>query len=563
MGFMKRFRRQKSPKNKDFFPRNDYHSVAAYHGPDCTPRLNDKILRRIFEEVCPHSMDESLDSSEDSGNEGCMTCDMRDLAHCALVKRQWYSVAAGLLYKSIRIDAVHYCELEEVYAAERRRKSRGGDEIDPPTTRLLQLCRTVRDNHYIGQRVRFLKLPYMTRESCKADLARTVSVLPNLEYVDLPDGFYNGDSTCHTLRQELQARCPHIRKMKYNEGAEKSLETLLQGFWQELRVIEINRIQIEPTVLRRVLGQLPWLSEVSFSEVAWLNDSVLQPVPGIPEFPPLDTIKLRKVKNLTAQGLAQYLSHPVSRDTLRTLKIKDCPSLTVPALHIVLQMATNLRTLEFTATVSASLPIEPIPPMTSRSLHTLNYEVISSSSHQMYPPADSYYQYLTTSLMSGSLPALRKLFVRDPSFPESLTLAPPVRPFADSPHHTPRGFNQPLEVFSKGMDELDWIFTSIIPADAYTGRRGSLSGGRPVSSYSAHKGLGPQWGGEARKSVVVPNGFGGFLAVPADDDRPRSAGHLGPSHHRGFSNDSTGGVRASFMSQVGRDKRSSRADLWR
>jgi hypothetical protein len=27
-----------------------------------------------------------------------MSCDMRDLAHCALTKRQWYGVAAGLLY---------------------------------------------------------------------------------------------------------------------------------------------------------------------------------------------------------------------------------------------------------------------------------------------------------------------------------------------------------------------------------------------------------------------------------------------------------------------------------
>jgi hypothetical protein len=97
MGFMKRFRRQKSPK-KDARLRDDFsYPSAAYYGPDCTQRLDDKILRRIFEEVCPHTTDESFDSSEDSGNDGCMTCDMRDLAHCALAKRQWYGVAAGLL----------------------------------------------------------------------------------------------------------------------------------------------------------------------------------------------------------------------------------------------------------------------------------------------------------------------------------------------------------------------------------------------------------------------------------------------------------------------------------
>ena len=96
MGFMKKFRRQKTPKNKELRAREDF-AFPAYHGPDQTQRLPDKVLRRIFEEICPHASDESLEPSEDSGNDGCMNCDMRDLAHCALTKRQWYGVAAGLL----------------------------------------------------------------------------------------------------------------------------------------------------------------------------------------------------------------------------------------------------------------------------------------------------------------------------------------------------------------------------------------------------------------------------------------------------------------------------------
>jgi hypothetical protein len=452
---------------------------------------------------------------------------------------------------------VHYCELEEIYAEQRRRKSRGGDETDAPTTRLLQLCRTVRENQYIGQRVRILKLPYMTREACKAEIARTVSVCPNIEYIDLPDGFYNGDTTCHTLRQEVQARCPHLRKMKFQEGSEQLMESLLQGYFQELRVLEINRIQIEPTIFRRLLGNLPWLSEITFSHTPWLNDTIFHSVPGIPDFPALDTLKLHKVSNLTAHGLEQYLSNPLCRDVFNTLHIKDCPSLTVQTLHIILRAATSLRTLEYILTVSASLPIEPIPPLTSHSLHSLKFEITSSSQNHMYPPADSYYQYLTNSLLAHALPRLRKLYVRDPNFPESLTIAPPIRPFADGPQQQPRGFSQPLEVFSKGMDELEYIFTSIVPPDPVTGRRGSMVGGRPLSSYSAHKGLGPQWGGDARKSVVVPNGFGGFLAIPAENERPRSAGHI--SHGHSMSN---GSVR-SFMGSYGKERRSSRADLWR
>ncbi|KAF2267259.1 hypothetical protein CC78DRAFT_559009 [Lojkania enalia] len=558
MGFMKRFRRQKSPKHKEAARlRDDVYQPAPYTGPDCTRRLDDKILRRIFEEVCPHTADETYDGSEDSGNDGCMSCDMRDLAHCALVKREWYGVAAGLLYKSIRIDAVHYCELEEIFQGERRRKSRGGEDIDAPALRLQQLCRTVRENHYIAARIHFLKIPYMTRESCKADLARTVSVCPNLEFVDLPDGFFNGDPSCHTLRQELQARCPHIRKMKYIEGGEQSLESLMQGYWQELRIVELIKLRIEPGVLRRVFGMLPWLAEVTFSDLPWMNDSVFHSAPGIPDFPALDTITLKKIKNVTVEGLEHCLSNAICRDALTKLTIKDCQGLPVQSLHVILGMATSLLTLEYIATVSTSLPIDPLPPLRSRTLRVLNYEIISNAPNQLYPPGASYYAYLTSSLMSGSLPNLHQLYVRDPDFPESLTLAPPVRPFADSSPQ-PRGFNQKLEVFSKGLDELEWVFTSVIPADAY-GRRGSMSGGRPLSSYSAHKGLGPQWGGDSRKSVVVPNGFGGFLAVPADDGRPRSAGHLSPQHSGGSGN----GVRASWMSHGGREKRGSRADLWR
>ena len=98
MGFLKRFRRQKSPKDKGFLRKSfTFPNTGSYNGPDCFQRLDDKILRRIFEEVCPHTADETFDGNEDSGNDGCMTCDTRDLAHCALVKRQWYSVAAGLL----------------------------------------------------------------------------------------------------------------------------------------------------------------------------------------------------------------------------------------------------------------------------------------------------------------------------------------------------------------------------------------------------------------------------------------------------------------------------------
>lgn len=66
----------------------------------------------------------------------------------------------------------------------------------------------------------------MTREGAIADLARTVSFLPNLLYVDLPDGVYSDDPSCDLLKQELQSRCSKIRYMKYNAGSEGSFRML-------------------------------------------------------------------------------------------------------------------------------------------------------------------------------------------------------------------------------------------------------------------------------------------------------------------------------------------------
>jgi hypothetical protein len=292
-----------------------------------------------------------------------------------------------------------------------------------------------------------------------------------------------------------------------------------------------------------------------------MNDSIFQSSSMIPDFPALNGLTLNRVPHITSEGLVQYLSRADTRASLRTLNLKECLGVPVSSLHTVLWAASHLSEFSIITQVSNSLSLEPIPPLASITLRTLHFEITSVSTNQqtLYPPALSYYQYLTNSLMSNSLPALRELYVRDPDFPESLTLAPPIRPFADSPHQAPCGFSQELDVYSKGLDELEWVFTSVLPAEG-PGRRGSMSGGRPLSAYTASKGLGAHWGGEARKSVVVGNGFGGFLAVPTDDERPRSAGNLGPSG----GSKANGGARGSWIPGHGsREHRGSKADLWR
>ena len=98
MGFMKHFRSRSKPKDREKQQLQDAYFPAVYTGPDHINRLPDTVLRLIFAYVCPHSRDETFNSSETSMvGEGCMLCDLRDLSTCSKVRRQWYPVASGML----------------------------------------------------------------------------------------------------------------------------------------------------------------------------------------------------------------------------------------------------------------------------------------------------------------------------------------------------------------------------------------------------------------------------------------------------------------------------------
>jgi len=374
-----------------------------------------------------------------------MLCDLRDLGRCARVCRKWYGNAQRLLYTSVRIDAVHYCALEEELA-ERRRKVSGGMKhfrsrsavVDPgevPNIRLSMLCRTVREQDRLAEQVLVLKLPYMTRETAKGELARTVSALPNLRYVDLPDGFFTGDPSCLALRQELQARCPDIRKMTYRSGSEEALELLAQRHWQSIETLELNGLAVEPATLRIVLGCLPTLHELTLSDLSWMDDSIFHPSPGqLPDFPPLQTLRLENTPNLTAQGLTQYLEAPYNREILSSLSLSNT-GVSVQDLHLVLWKASQLKHLAITEIVSKSLSLaaQQLPPLTSISLKTLHFEITSSDEvHGLQKPAESHYSYLASSLHQNALPALSTLYVREPEFPELLTLPAMPIPFGNT-----------------------------------------------------------------------------------------------------------------------------------
>lgn len=498
-------------------------------------------------------------------------------------------VFVALRYHSVRFEPVHYCEREGLLAEKRKHRSffeRNGDPQNVPRQRLLLFMKTVRDKGYLANLVQALKMAYMTREDCKADLARTVSVLPNLRYVDLPQGFFADELSCNMLKQELQARCPEIRKMKYAAGSEGSFTSLAtRRHWTSLEILEISHLSIEPAILLHVTGSLPTLHEMKFANLSWLDDSIFQTVPGLPPFPPLQKLTLENIPNVTGMGLSTYLSRPETAamfSSLTLLHTGILPSI----LHLILSQAPYLTELSITETVSRSFPIEPIPPLTSSSLTTLHYEITSTPPHSsMQPPSPSHYNYLAQSLRCNGLPALRSLYVRDPDFPESLILAPPQPAFAQSDlpisgggAPKPTGFNHQIDVYSKGLDELEWNFTHVTPPSA-PGRRGSYTPQRPISMYrlmesgaltTASWGPGlsagdraslpPGWlmadenvAGGARRSVIVGNGFGGFLTVPVDADnagagagtgkRPGSSGgwsHRGGSGRRGSEGNSSG-----------------------
>lgn len=342
-------------------------------------------------------------------------------------------------YHSIRIDSVHYCD-REIYLSERRRRrsffDRNAEPEDTSSARLKLLSRTLReDPSRLGPRVQFFKTPYMLRESSQADLARTIAVLPNLKYVDLPEGLFTDDPAFLTLRLEVQARCLDIRKMTYMGGSERSLQQLASGsVWTKLEVLDLVKINIDPTVMRHVLLGLGNLRALKVTESQSFNDEVLCWNEMLPPAPGLEEFILNDVPYITAEGLKQWLMLPEAQQTLKVLTLNRT-GVKPWTLHEVVAAAPVLDHLSLIDTVTAAMPAAAgthnIPPLRSSSLHTLHYEITPGGFPSTSTTA-SYYSYLASSLLTGGLPNLRAVYVRDTNFADTLLgLPPPMPSFAD------------------------------------------------------------------------------------------------------------------------------------
>lgn len=87
------------PADGGFFPgQHPQYPLPTAASARALARLPPRVLERVFTFVCPHSRDQSYETCEESALEdACMLCDMRDLAHCAAVSRQWRKEALMLL----------------------------------------------------------------------------------------------------------------------------------------------------------------------------------------------------------------------------------------------------------------------------------------------------------------------------------------------------------------------------------------------------------------------------------------------------------------------------------
>lgn len=421
----------------------------------------------------------------------------------------------------MRIDTVHYCDREADLTAKRKRRSfigRNSAPKDPPQERLHLFSRSVRENQFLACQVQYFKTPYMTREVCKADLARTISVLQNLRYVDLPEGFYNDDPSSNTLKQELQARCGDIRQMKFNHGAERSFQMLGQARqWPNLHTLELLYLAVDTVTITDVVASLKALRHIKFKSCQSLDDSMFGSIHMSP-FPPLEVLEFQDVPNISAKGLLAYLSYPDVKQALNSLTLANTGCLPSDLFQI-LTAASSLKTLHVTESVSHALPQSQPPPLASCSLRVLRYEIsnANSSFRGLSSPSDSYYSCLSSSILSGSLPSLSHLYALSTSLPTML-LPPPQPTFAvDRTSNAYRPVTtvipHPLRLYTKAVTEMEWNLTLISPPTP--DRRGSASTTRPMSLYLEYQ-LNPQWGDKGRESVMVGNGFGGFLAVPSE-----------------------------------------------
>jgi len=194
--------------------------------------------------------------------------------------------------------------------------------------------------------------------------------------------------------------------------------------------------------------------------------------------------------------------------------------------HRILSAAPKLINFHTAITVSRALPSLQTPPLASQFLQKLHYEIANADRKPsgLASPSDSYYTYLSSSILSGALPSLTHLYALLVTPQELLQPASKPLSSANRPGTIPAplslGLKRPLHLFTKSISELEWNLTLISPPSLADQRGGTTTTG-PESLHHAIP-LSPQYRKQGRQSAIVGNGFGGFLAVPSPGLAPDS-----------------------------------------
>ncbi|KAF8460631.1 hypothetical protein BDZ91DRAFT_619968, partial [Kalaharituber pfeilii] len=380
------------------------------------------ILTTIFTYICPHGSDAGYLCSEDSlaGN-GCPLCNTRDLAQVSKVCRKWRQAALKQLYQNVRLEQVHYCELEEELWRRRNRRSffsnGNTDSNEPVKTRMRLLYRTAQENEEIANMILYVKAPFWVREGCKQELTLLVSLLPNLRYVDLPQAVYVADHSCPLL-STLKSRSSQLRLMGWKGGSETSfMHAAADQPWKMLEIISLSSMKIDDTQLQTVLCTLPHLQSIKLEDMTYLTDALFDADETSMGFPQVKSLTIEECPNLTMKGIKQYLTIQSFSPILAELTLTNT-GIIPDHLNSILSIAPVLKKLSITAAVSKPCPpVSQLRHISSTSLRELTYDISNDdSSKGLTAGAPSYYTYLADSLCSGTLPSLRKMSVNEARF---------------------------------------------------------------------------------------------------------------------------------------------------
>jgi len=413
--------------------------------------------------------------------------------------------------------------------------------LDVPDVRLQLLQRTLRNSSTLASGVMSLKICSQTRDSRGTDIARTVSILPNLQYVDLPDGFFNADPLHSVLRQELRVNCPRLKYMRYEARSEHVLRNLAHSrFWSALEVLKLSHLDLDCASLLMILASLPNVRDLSLVECAKLDDSIFDLNPRLPYLAPMQILSIDGISNITTAGLVSYCARSDVNLTLTSLSIANCTGIPTHTLYNLLPLASNLKHFSVSEKVVQPFPITstPVPPLASASLKSLYFEItcnLSTKSKHKRDPS-SHYEYMADSIHANTLTGLRSLFVREIQFAGRLVIGTTSLDTC-TPSQSPNA-PRALQIIARAPDDLAFLLGKLAnpfiqptdplrpPCPALTLPL-ELSQDFKTFAIAVKASLVPQphspapWSGHAQKSILVraeevdSTAFlGGFLAVP-------------------------------------------------